>query len=322
MKSCNKKVDKGSCVVVWDQNDYLMKAEKQLSDKHVYKEVKFNEKFSDLKLKLNEGKICTDLYIKSMDRHQYLRLTSSHPNHTKRSIVYSQGSRVKMIRSEKEDFLKHMREMKLWFLKQRYPENIVDQELGKVESSESSRRTNKKDKGVCLVATYHPLLQNIGRIFHRHLDLLYTDQEVERVFTPGLMASFRSAQKISSYLVWAKLYPLERRVDSFKRGGRHCQVCLNVTETETFTSASTNQTCKINHEFNCYESSLIYLLMCKICRKQYVGQTVDIFRIRRNNYKSNDRKYLVGDPCMQEHIFEHFNSEGHTGFLENVCYIY
>ena len=271
MKSCNKKVDKGSCVVVWDQNDYLMKAEKQLSDKHVYKEVKFNEKFSDLKLKLNEGKICTDLYIKSMDRHQYLRLTSSHPNHTKRSIVYSQGSRVKMIRSEKEDFLKHMREMKLWFLKQRYPENIVDQELGKVESSESSRRTNKKDKGVCLVATYHPLLQNIGRIFHRHLDLLYTDQEVERVFTPGLMASFRSAQKISSYLVWAKLYPLERRVDSFKCGGRHCQVCLNVTETETFTSASTNQTCKINHEFNCYESSLIYLLMCKICRKQYVG---------------------------------------------------
>ena len=41
-----------------------------------------------------------------------------------------------------------------------------------------------------------------------------------------------------------------------------------------------------------------------------------------NNYKSNDRKYLVGEPYMQEHIFEHFHSESHTGFLENVCYIY
>ena len=132
------------------------------------------------------------------------------------------------------------------------------------------------------------------------------------------MASSCSARKISSYLVRAKLYPLERRVGSFKCGGRHCQVCLNVTETETFTSTSTNQTYKINHEFNCNQSSLIYLLTCKICRKQYVGQTVDIFRSRWNNYKSNDRKYLVGDPCMQEHIFEHFNSEGHTGFLENV----
>ena len=39
-----KKADKGSCMVVWDRNDYLMEAEKQSSDKNVYKEVKFNEK--------------------------------------------------------------------------------------------------------------------------------------------------------------------------------------------------------------------------------------------------------------------------------------
>ena len=39
-----KKADKRSCVVVWDRNDYLMEAEKQLSDKGVYKKVKFNEK--------------------------------------------------------------------------------------------------------------------------------------------------------------------------------------------------------------------------------------------------------------------------------------
>ena len=97
-----------------------------------------NEKeipFLDLKVKLNEGKINTGLYIKSTDRHQYLRFTSSHPNYTKRSIVYSQGLRIKRICSEKEDFLKHMREMKLWFLKWGYPENIVDQELGKVDFS-------------------------------------------------------------------------------------------------------------------------------------------------------------------------------------------
>ena len=39
-----KKVDRGSCVVVWERNDYLMEAEKQLSDKNIFKEVKFNKK--------------------------------------------------------------------------------------------------------------------------------------------------------------------------------------------------------------------------------------------------------------------------------------
>ena len=52
--------------------------------------------------------------------------------------------------------------------------------------------------------------------------------------------------------------------------------------------------------------------------KQYVGQTVDEFRNRWNNYKSNDRKYLNRQPCFQEHIFEHVNGDGHSGLLENV----
>ena len=29
-------------------------------------------------------------------------------------------------------------------------------------------------------------------------------------------------------------------------------------------------------------------------------------------------RYFVGDSCMQEHIREHFNGEGHTGFSKNA----
>ena len=44
-----KKADKGSCIVVWDRDDYLSEAEKQLYDKAIYKDVSFNEKIlSDL----------------------------------------------------------------------------------------------------------------------------------------------------------------------------------------------------------------------------------------------------------------------------------
>ena len=35
------------------------------------------------------------------------------------------------------------------------------------------------------------------------------DKEVKKVFSPAPMVSFKSARKLSSYLVRAKLYPLK-----------------------------------------------------------------------------------------------------------------
>ena len=46
-------------------------------------------------VKLSEGKISADHYIKYKDRQQYIHFTSSHPNHTKRSIVYSKVYELK-----------------------------------------------------------------------------------------------------------------------------------------------------------------------------------------------------------------------------------
>ena len=84
--------------------------------------------------------------------------------------------------------------------------------------------------------------------------------------------SYRSARKVSSYLVRAKLYPLERRVGSEKSGKSGCQVCLNIQENDTFTSTTTGESYKINHKPNCDDSCLIYLLTSKCCGKQYVGK--------------------------------------------------
>ena len=58
--------------------------------------------------------------------------------------------------------------------------------------------------------------------------------EVINVFRPGPMFSFWGARKLSSYLLKAKIYPLKRSVGSFKRNGKRCQACMNVTESNTF----------------------------------------------------------------------------------------
>ena len=71
--------------------------------------------FLDLNVKLSNGKLQTSLYVKPTDSHQYLHFQSSHPNHTKRSIVYSQTLRVSRACSQKEDYKNYCNQMKSCF---------------------------------------------------------------------------------------------------------------------------------------------------------------------------------------------------------------
>ena len=89
--------------------------------------------FLDLTASLLDNKVSTDLCVKLTDKHQNLNYSSSHPDHTIKSIVYSQTSRINRIWSVEADFVRHKKEMKSWFLKRRYPENIIDREMEKVK---------------------------------------------------------------------------------------------------------------------------------------------------------------------------------------------
>ena len=83
-------------------------------------------------------------------------------------------------------------------------------------------------------------------------------------------------------------------------------------------STTTGESFKISHKLNRDDNCLIYLLTCECCDKQSVRETTDEFRLRWNNYKSNDRKNARNEACIQEHLFEHFKHEGHSGFLGNI----
>ena len=123
-----------------------------------------------------------------------------------------------------------------------YPNKVLDEELVKVRFSNQEKTCNKKGKGIPFAVTYHSILQALNGIIKRNLNRLYADNEAKNLFSPGPMVSFRGAQKLSSYLVRAKVYPLERKVGSCGCGKKRCQVCLNATDTDSFTNTSTIKT--------------------------------------------------------------------------------
>ena len=94
------------------------------------------------------------------------------------------------------------------------------------------------------------------------------NKELKHLYTPRPMISFRKSRKISSYLVRANLYPVERSIGSFNYKRPRCQICTYVNETDGFTSTVTGKPYKINHKFDWMEKCMIYLLTCTKCRKK------------------------------------------------------
>ena len=212
--------------------------------------------------------------------------------------------------------------MKSWFLNRGYPKTLIDLEVNKVRFPNTFGHKKTKTNRIPLVITYLPLLKDFAKVLKKHMHLLQMNDEVKKAFTPGPMVSFQGVQKLSSYLVRAKLYPLERSVGSFKCNGKGCQVYINVTESNTFSRSVDKKEYVINHSFNCNDKCIIYLLTCNKCKMQYVGKTVNDFRLRWNNYKDNNRKYLRKESCIQQHLFEHFSSKGHNSFLDVAFIIF
>ena len=120
--------------------------------------------------------------------------------------------------------------MKSWFFYRDYPKTLLDTEVSKVKFLNSSGDKKKtKANGILLVITYHTLLKDFGKVINKHLHLLHMNDGVKKAFTTVPMMPFQGERKLSSYLVRAKLFPIERSAGSFKCNGKRCQVCINVT---------------------------------------------------------------------------------------------
>ena len=60
--------------------------------------------FLDLNIKIIDGELNTDLFVKPTNAHQFLDPTSSHAYRCKKRITYSQALRLNSICSDNENF--------------------------------------------------------------------------------------------------------------------------------------------------------------------------------------------------------------------------
>ena len=68
---------------------------------------------------------------------------------------------------------------------------------------------------------------------------------------------------------------------------------------------------EVNHSYDCNNKCFIYLLSCRACSKQYIGNITNHFRSRQSNYKSDASKAESGNMEVK--------SPGGRGVVEKWC---
>ena len=85
--------------------------------------------FLDILTKKNESGICMDLYHKPTYIQRCLSLTSSHPNHDKRNILFCVARRTCTIAENNAEKLKNLENLKTNLSKYHYPDSLTQQGL-------------------------------------------------------------------------------------------------------------------------------------------------------------------------------------------------
>ena len=93
------------------------------------------------------------------------------------------------------DFNAHISNLMDWLFARDYPQKSVSEQIDKVVFGKQTTRKDASEKDAPFVATYHPKRKDLGKLIKNLQLFLYSDIEVQRVFSPAHLISYRSARK-------------------------------------------------------------------------------------------------------------------------------
>src|SRR5215813_2514280 len=266
--------------------------------------------FLDVSVHLDINKLTTKLYKKPTDRKQYLHFKSCHPKHSKRGIPYAQLLRIKRICSKEQDFISDSTELMKSFSQRGYPKHILDSAISKATSHnrasllETADKTTDRTQGTPLILTYTPLLPNINNILKKHFNILQTTNKLKDIFPVPPRVTYRRTKNLKSLLVHSKFG--SNTAGCSPCGSKKCINCAYMTTTDTVSSSSNGFNLKIKTHITCATENIIYLIHCKKCQLQYVGESSNSLRTRLTNHRfdiNSNRDTPVG---------RHFNLPDHS----------
>ena len=200
-------------------------------------------------------------------------------------------------------------------MKRGYPEDVLIKHILQIDNitRESllypTPTPNHKETRHHMIMTYNPQNPKIIQIIRKHWGMLaYSNSPTK--FTQNPMVGYRRLPNMKDQLVSARIKLPEDSNPKYQIPKKNCTkfpcaICRYITKSDKFKSSSTKRTYKTNipYPLNCSYTNLVYLITCKSCKKQYVGETKRSLETRMKEHLA-DIKYARDKPVaihMQQH---------------------
>ena len=143
------------------------------------------------------------------------------------------------------------------------------------------------------ITTYCPSLSFDEHHIRKRLEGVQTDRLKRTFKDTKLVFGKRQPMNLKRLLTSSAFssLPAEHHTEGITHcKDKRCQLCRQgfLKVTDQVISPVGRLLFKIEHEFSCKSTNILYYMTCTICGKDYVGQTKD-FRKRMNNHKSDIR---------------------------------
>ncbi|XP_056409446.1 uncharacterized protein LOC130328055 [Hyla sarda] len=167
--------------------------------------------FLDVLVRVENGGLTTDLYIKPTDCNMLLKFESCHPRPMVNSLPFSQMLRARRITDTKDKLETALKRMTDNFAKRGYPRDLVQRHRTHVEQMEEvPERRIKNDTRVPFVTTYSEDSKAIGSIIRKHWHIIQDCCNISE-FNSYPLLSYRRQTNLKDRLVKADI--------SQKKGG-------------------------------------------------------------------------------------------------------
>ena len=261
-------------------------------------------------------KLSYKTHLKPTNSFQYIHYTSHHPHHRKTAIIKAELLRYQKQCSDPKQFAKLKQQLIEHFLNRGYAFKRINQVI---QALSSQPKITQKKKIYPLIIEYYARQQHTRPHLQQHIDILQREATTFPLSLNKPITAYKIFPNLKKIITRSPLdtdikktglQPSDKSYSipllPTKCNRRDCLVCPMLIEANAFRSTTTNEKIHIRSRLTCSSMNIIYILQCKTCKLQYVGQTTRSLRERMSQHRSSFRS--TRQPRML--LYKHFDTHG------------